>query len=195
MQMFTILNSRKITPNQFYLMCCMRDSIQSVGINIHTELRGLEDSGMINKDGSLTPEAHGLIAQLEIYFNVQKQKTTRQLLGEDFKEQIQEFRQHWPKKRIPQGYYVTSTPENLEGAFRWFFKNYDYSWEIVMDATLRYLDEKQRDNWNYTMKSQFFIRKQQQDKSWHSELANYCELIISGEEPDEDAHFKDTVFK
>ena len=45
------------------------------------------------------------------------------------------------------------------------------------------------------MKSQFFIRKQQQDKSWNSELANYCELIISGEEPEEDANFKDTVFK
>jgi hypothetical protein len=173
----------------------MRDSIQSVGINIHTELRGLEDKGMITSEGILSPAAHGLIAQLEIYFSVQKQKTTRQLLGEDFKEKILEFKQHWPKKRIPQGYYVTSTPENLEGAFKWFFTNYNYSWDIIIEATLRYLDEKERDNWNYTMKSQFFVRKQQQDKSWNSELANYCELIISGEEPEDDVNFKDTVFK
>lgn len=195
MQMFQILSEKSITPNQFYLLCCMRDSVQSVGINIHTELRGLKDKGMIKDTGELNPEAHALIAQLESYFNVQKQKTSRQLLGEDFKEKIQDFRQYWPKKRVPQGYYVTSTPENLEGAFRWFFKNYDYSWDIIMQATCRYLSEKESDNWNYTMKSQFFIRKQQLDKTWNSELANYCELIISGEEPDDDARFKETVFK
>lgn len=195
MQMFTILNSKGITPNQFYLLCCMKESIQAEGINVHTELRGLIDKNMINPDVLLLPEAHALIAQLESFFSVHKQKTTRQLLGADFKEKIQQYREHWPKKRVPQGYYVTNTLENLEGAFRWFFKNYDYSWDIILQATLRYLDEKQRDNWNYTMKSQFFIRKQQQDKSWSSELANYCELIISGEEPEDDAHFKETVFK
>jgi hypothetical protein len=173
----------------------MKESIQSENINIHTELRGLLDKGMISQDKVLSPDAHALIAQLDNFFSVHKQKTTRQLLGPDFKENIQEFKKHWPKKRIPQGYYVTSTPENLEGAFRWFFNNYHYDWETIMAATLRYLDEKQRDNWNYTMKSQFFIRKQQQDKSWNSELANYCELIISGEEPEDDANFRDTVFK
>ena len=172
----------------------MRDSIQSEGINIHTELRGLEGTGMI-ANGSLTPEAHGLIAQLEIYYNVQNIKTTRQILGDNSKEYIQKYKELWPKKRIPQGYYVSSTFENLEGAFKWFFKNYDYSWDIIIDASLRYLDEKERDNFNYTMKSQFFIRKQQQDKSWHSELANYCELIISGEEAEDDVKFKETVFK
>ena len=40
--------------------------------------------------------------------------------------------------------------------------------------------------------SQYFIRKQNVDKTWESELANYCELINNN--PDVDVvYFKDQV--
>jgi len=41
--------------------------------------------------------------------------------------------------------------------------------------------------------SQYFIRKQNTDKSWDSELANYCEIIINGEDLEDAPHFSDKV--
>ena len=32
--------------------------------------------------------------------------------------------------------------------------------------------------------SQYFIRKQDPDKSYSSDLANYCEIILNGDEED-----------
>jgi hypothetical protein len=40
--------------------------------------------------------------------------------------------------------------------------------------------------------SQYFIRKQNTDKTWDSDLATYCELIISGEDEVID-YFKERV--
>jgi hypothetical protein len=40
--------------------------------------------------------------------------------------------------------------------------------------------------------SQYFIRKQNTDKSWDSELADYCEIILQGEQ-EEPNHFSDNV--
>ena len=41
--------------------------------------------------------------------------------------------------------------------------------------------------------SQYFVRKQAVDKTWDSDLANYCELVIN--KPDDDLIFiKERLF-
>jgi hypothetical protein len=42
--------------------------------------------------------------------------------------------------------------------------------------------------------SQYFIRKQSADKTYDSELANYCDMITNGETGIDDKHFSDKVF-
>ena len=41
--------------------------------------------------------------------------------------------------------------------------------------------------------SKYFICKTQQDRSKTSELADYCELVASGGQLDEDTYFKEKV--
>jgi hypothetical protein len=41
--------------------------------------------------------------------------------------------------------------------------------------------------------SQYFIRKQNSDKSWDSELANCCDIILSGDDQDDSPHFSERV--
>ena len=41
--------------------------------------------------------------------------------------------------------------------------------------------------------SQYFIRKQLSDKSWDSELANYCNMIITGDVDNNSTYFSESV--
>ena len=55
-----------------------------------------------------------------------------------------------------------------------------------------YLDEYESRNWSYMRTSQYFIRKQNQDRTFDSDLANYCDMFINGLDT-EDQHFKQKV--
>jgi hypothetical protein len=55
-----------------------------------------------------------------------------------------------------------------------------------------YLDEYESRNWAYMRTSQYFIRKQNQDRTFDSDLANYCDMFINGLDT-EDQHFKEKV--
>jgi len=41
--------------------------------------------------------------------------------------------------------------------------------------------------------SQYFIRKQGSDKTYDSELANYCDMLLNGSEDPSQTHFKEKV--
>jgi hypothetical protein len=98
----------------------------------------------------------------------------------------------FPKGKLPSGKPARINKKVISEAFIWFFKNYDYEWDIVMKATALYVDEFETKNYLYMKNSQYFIRKQMSDKSWDSELANYCDLIINGTD-DTSSHFSENV--
>ena len=54
-------------------------------------------------------------------------------------------------------------------------------------------EEEEKKGFKYTRTSRYFIRKQDSDKSWISDLAGYCELIKNGEDQD-DVKYVDKVF-
>ena len=83
--------------------------------------------------------------------------------------------------------------KTLENGFRWFFDNYEYSWEIILSATRKYVYDFEMKNYEYMRTSQYFIRKQNTDKSWDSDLATYCDMILNGEDEYEENYFKDKI--
>ncbi len=76
----------------------------------------------------------------------------------------------------------------------WFFENHSYDWELVFNATRLYLDQYERLGYKYMRTSQYFIRKQNADKTYDSELANYCDMILNGDTSADDNHFSEKVF-
>ena len=84
------------------------------------------------------------------------------------------------------GYFKKSkkkTSTNLLG-FRWFFETYNYDWETIFQATQKYVAEYESKNYEYMRTAQYFLRKQNVDKSWDSDLAIYCEYLKDN--PDDD---------
>lgn len=179
MEMFDEMSVESLTPNQYYLLCCMRDSITPLKINLHLELRNLISNGWVKEDRTLAPKSYTLIGKIERLFVIQKTKTSNQLMTKGFKENIKKYREMFPNIKLPSGKASRSAVGNLEKAFRWFFENHNYTWPEIFEATAYYINEQEDNNWKFTRTSQYFIRKDHL-----SDLADYCEMIKTGGDKD-----------
>jgi hypothetical protein len=194
-EIYNLFIKQKITPNQVYLLNCIRNKVTAAQnfVNISLEKSRLHADGWINEESVLSAKGFALIDEINGYFKTTKKNTSKTLMGQDFDEKIVEYLNIFPKFKLPSGKYARSNKKNLENNFRWFFKTYDFSWEIILKATIRYVDEYERGGYKYMKTSQYYIRKQNLDKESDSELANYCDIIINGTEDQDQSHFSERV--
>ena len=61
-----------------------------------------------------------------------------------------------------------------------------------MSATKMYVNEYRENNYMYMQNSQYFISKQDKHRVKRSQLADYCDMIREGIQPD-NKHFKEKV--
>ena len=198
LEMFNLITDQGLTPNQFYLLFSMREGISPMHINLHQELRILENAEWVKRDGTywnIQPKGMTLIQQVASYFKIQKKKTATQLMGDNFTEKIEQYQLLFPKVRLPSGKAARSAISNVEPNFRWFFEKHAYSWDTVLKATAYYVDEYEAKNYLYMRTSAYFIKKTELDKSVVSDLAEYCSIVESGEDltSSEGTHFSDKV--
>jgi hypothetical protein len=163
-------------------------------INKDMEMRQLTAKGWILESGEISTKGKRIIKEIDGYFKRAKKKTDKIVMGDNFEDNITIYNELFPKKKLNTGKFARSSKNNLTPAFRWFFDNNDYTWEEVFKATATYLDDREADGWNYTINSQYFIRKQEVDKSWKSELSNWCQSVRDGTDKPEEGHFKENVF-
>ena len=198
MEMFDIITKEGLTPNQYYVLCSMKDSVSPARVNLSNELRALSEKGWVdvmeNRTCKLNTKSYPLIQKMEKFFKLQKKKTSMQLMGVEHMKHIEEYREIFPAKKLPSGKFARVSVSNLENAFRWFFENHEYSWDIILQATAKYIDEYERKNYLYMQTSQYFVRKQQADKTWGSELTNWCSALENGDSEEEGPRFQDKVF-
>ena len=89
MELFDVITSAKLTPNQYYLLCCMHDSVTPIRMNFKLELKSLVEDNWIspNQDKTehaLTPKSVTLVNKIERLFKIQKKKTSSQLMNKNF---------------------------------------------------------------------------------------------------------------
>lgn len=197
MTLFNGMTQEKLTPNQFYLLYCMKIGISPTDINISLELRELLSSQWVTKENDqyiLLPKSNSLVSKIESYFNTQHKKSNNALMGESFELNAQKYNELFPKRKLGSGKPARSHIKNIITAFKWFFENYDYTWDVILHATQIYLEKEEQSGYKYTRTSQYFIKKQDgSDKSINSELANFCQLSVEGEEFDK-PQFTEKVF-
>lgn len=185
----------KITPNQLLLLYALDNSLSIPMINPHLEIRGLINSGYIDQVGTkYTINANGkkLMSKYNNYFVKAKKKTSIQLMGKNYTVAVQNYREMFPKKKLPSGKPARVNEKTLIDCFRWFFENYDYTWDEIYQATRKYLNEYEDNNYMYMKTSQYFIVKTLPNKNKSSDLADYCDMIREGTDDDIN-HFKEKV--
>ena len=174
------------------LHCIHNNIVPSKIVNASIEVARLKSGNYLTESLELSGNSIKFIQEIDGYFKKSKKKTTQNLLGDDFLEKLQEYNEIFPKGKLPSGVPARVNIKGLENAFRWFFENFSYSWETVLKATEKYVDEYSMNRYNYMRNSQYFVRKQNTDKTWDSTLATYCDMI-EADDYEEPNYFKEHV--
>jgi hypothetical protein len=190
---FTRLIQEGLTPNTYYVLHCIREKIvPHKSVNKELECKRLQTDQWLTESLELTSKSLIFMEEINGYFKRTKKKTSQDLMGQDFVRNIEKYVEIFPNIKLPSGKYARVNAKNLEAPFRWFFENYDYSWEEINKATERYVDEFSIRRYEFMRTAQYFVRKQNIDKSFESDLATYCEIIRSGDD-EEQVYFSERV--
>lgn len=184
-EIFNKLIENGLTPNSFYVLYCIKENlIPHNSINKELECKRLQMNQWLSESFELTDKSIIFIIEIDGYFKKSKKKTSKDLMGYNFMQNIEAYVNIFPNKKLSSGKYARVPAKNLENAFRWFFDTYNYNWETIFQATQKYVLEYESKNYDYMRTAQYFLRKQNIDKSWDSDLATYCEFLKNT--PDED---------
>ena len=186
----------EITPNQCLLLFAIKERVTPSSYE-KKDLIKLYEIGYINKDAKekfkVSTEGVKVIRSLSSYFERQKKKTAAQIMGKNYADNVKNYREIFPARKLPSGVPARNNIKILTENFRWFFTEFEYTWEEVIEATKHYVNEFRLKDYRYMQNSQFFISKQDKHKVKTSKLADYCDLIKDGVDPEEDFHFKERV--
>ena len=192
-EIFKKLVKEKISPNSLYVLYCIKHNVKvSDLVNEDLEKIRLLANDWLNDDLSLSQKSIIFTEEIDSYFKKSKKKTSQQIMGSNFEVCIKTYNEIFPAKKLGSGKYARTNFKNLEPGFRWFFENYNYDWKVIYEATKKYVEEYKLKNYEYMRTSQYFIRKQNVDKSFESDLATYCDIIQDGS-TDEENIFKEKI--
>lgn len=181
-ELFQLLKTRDMSPNSLYLLYC-QESGQKVElpISVGTEIKKLQLMEMLSPDLALTDEAKLLLIEAEQIFIRAAKKNT---VTPEFKEKLLEYRNLFPTTKAA-GKLVRNAVQDLEQRMGWFIKTYpDYSWEIILNATRKYVESHNGD-YKYCMTSAYFIKKDDKNKASLSLLSSWCEAELEEDSQDQ----------
>jgi len=192
-EIFNRLITAELMPNTYYMLFCLKEKvIPNKFINKELELSRLQANGWVTKDLVLTAKSLIFIDEISSFFKKTKKKTISALMGDSYMENITLYLEVFPNRKLNSGKPARVNAKNLEAPFKWFFETYDYDWETILQATEKYVSEYELKRFEYMRNSQYFIRKQNLDKSFESDLATYCELVASGAD-EVPTYFRDNI--
>ena len=190
---FTRLIQEELTPNTYYVLHCIREKmVPNKFVNKELECKRLQNNLWLTENLQLTSKSLIFMEEINGYFKRTKKKTSQDLMGKDFIANIEGYVEIFPNIKLSSGKYARVNAKNLEAPFKWFFDTYDYDWETILKATERYVDEYSIRRYEYMRTAQYFIRKQNIDKSFESDLATYCEILRTNPD-DQQVYFSERV--
>lgn len=183
--LFKKLKQKKLTVAQYqtlYNIKTMKADIQ-LKETVKDKIRASIPSMYINLGScTLSDKGEKLIKEIEMLFKPLKKLVNIDLLGSDYKERIQEYTNIFPTQKLPSGKYARGNAKNIEENFMWFFQEYpDYSWDTILEATEKYVEEYRLKNYEYMRTAMYFIKKLK-DGTSESELANYCDIALNSDD-------------
>jgi hypothetical protein len=155
---------------------------------MYTEMRGLQVAGYVSADGRITNKGVEVAEKIPVAKKTAKKPSM--VITEDC---ITQYLDLFPKGKLPSGKLARSDRKNIKTNFDWFFKTYEYSWDVVIRATALYVDEYEKKNYMYMKTSQYFISKMNSDRTRDSELANYCSSVVNNDYESDDTFFSEKV--
>lgn len=177
---YDYLDNVDVTPNAFHVLWCIANKRRPKSVNAHTELRNLSNNKLITETYIITDDGYKILQEAEKLFGNGSIIGSTVLVSSDLAENITKYLELFPRGKLPSGKSARVNRKDIEKGFKWFFDNYDYSWDTILKATAYYVDTYEKQKFMYMRNSQYFIGKTNPDKTKNSELADYCEIILNG---------------
>lgn len=146
-------------------------------------------NGKIKEDS----KEFAILMSIEDLFATNKKLKLNVIMGDDYQKQIDEYISIFPTTKLPNGKYARGNKQNIETNFRWFFENYNYSWQVIHDATVMYVSEYRANNYLYMRTALYFIRKDDGTRTVLSDLADYCDKVVNNEHYTKEKYFKTKI--
>ncbi len=193
--MYNVLNKHALTGEEFELIYHVTKEFDAkeTFIYIHKiKLAGLYNAGWLNCDNEYTVSEKGLALLSEVELLFVKQKKNAIEIPE---ERVREITDIFPDIKGGSGKRLRCNLSETASGLLWFRKNYPmYEWETIMQAARLYVVEQELENFKYTRRLKYFLRKMMQDRSWESDCAEYCERVKAGDLGDKISnHFKEKI--
>lgn len=107
----------------------------------------------------------------------------------NFTKYLTKFNSVFPSGKLPSQSVARTTLPMLKKKFERFFKLYNYDWSTILKATMLYVNEYEAKNYEKMRTSGHFVIKTVAGETY-CDLAEYCEKIIEGVEPNQQVTFK-----
>ena len=179
--MLKLLNKvldQKISPNGFYILLAIKEDGDMRLNNIDGEFKVLLDTGFVTHEGLTEKGEKAVSAVLESF------SKGKHIITKEDREYIEKYRELFPKGNLPSGHPARVPAKELEKKFMWFFSNYDYTWDVIINATKKYINQYEPEGYKYMKTSTYFIYKSNPDKTGVSTLASYCDMMLDVSEDD-----------
>lgn len=175
-QFYDTLDELDVTPNAFHILWCIANKRRPRSVNAHAELRNLVAAKLLDEKYAMTEDGKTILNKIAVLFKTDIVEP-KPVISDDF---IGQYLELFPKGKLPSGKSARVNRRDIEKAFKWFFQNYEYSWDTILKATAYYVDSFEKQKFMYMRNSQYFIGKTNPDKTKDSDLASYCEIILNG---------------
>jgi hypothetical protein len=143
-------------------------------------------------NGKLNDKAVRLIENIDKLFGSMKKIKSATALGDNADQYLETYISIFPTQKLPNGKYARGNKKNIQENFIWFFQEYNYDWDVIIKATEKYVQEYQRQNYQYMRTAMYFIKKVI-DGTSVSELANYCDIVQNNTDYIEERFIKTRV--
>lgn len=190
-ELYDLLVTNKVSPNGlFVLHCTQKGYMYPNYVNYLTEQYRLTGTGHLkqeNQDGigpvyKITPKGENLLLEVEHCMTKMK-RSKKHVTMEGWEENIARYNEMFPRgKKDGSSISFRTNPKELVERFLWFFKEYpEYTWDLVFQATQKYVDGfDEGTGYTYMQTSKYFIKKEDKSRNYTSTLANMCYNITEG---------------
>lgn len=188
-KLYDYLVTQGVTPNGYYVLHATKHGYyHEKYVNIRTEQHRLSLSGHLLEEDSLyklTSKSEDLLKSVD-KLQMQLAKKIKNVPYGTWTEEIQKFNDMFPKGRRDGSTIAYRTnPKELHERFCWFFETYpEYNWEIVLEATRKYVGVVSENDVRFLQTSKYFIKKQDKNLEITSTLGSLCWNITEGNDND-----------
>jgi hypothetical protein len=176
--LFNKIKEKGLKVNEYYILVKLYHKPELIGKQLSFINQTEVIHKYININGTLNETGIKLIENMDLLFKPIKKITSIQSLGPDGDAHIETFLNLFPTHVLPNGKYARGNKKNVQEHFVWFFQEYNYDWNTILQATKIYVEEYHRKNYQYMRTAMYFIKKVI-DGTTISELANYCDIALS----------------